>query len=319
MLDGIYILANDVVYDQLVALLNSIEKNVGSNFPVCIIPYDLKLEKVRTQLETRKQVSILDKPDILSRWEKFADQIWHTHPSAFQDWQKRGVNGVNRLGMHRRFCGFDDDAPFARFIYLDGDTLVLNSLDFIFQQLDESDCVVYDFQYKDPSHVYNVNSSRLCQVFPEARVKSEIFCAGMYASKRGLFPQAKRDWLISQLQSGDGEILYPYAPDQSILNYMLMKSGIAVYNFSLNLPAEEKTGCCVTSVHFEMQDNLLYDKGVRLTYLHYIGISAEAFTRLCGGENMDIPYRDIFLYYRYLHEPEKCPQFTNEPQPWSLN
>lgn len=33
---GIYTLANDVVLDQLVALLNSIERNVGKDIPVCV-------------------------------------------------------------------------------------------------------------------------------------------------------------------------------------------------------------------------------------------------------------------------------------------
>jgi hypothetical protein len=41
MVNGIYTLANDVVYDQLVALLNSIEANVSPNIPVCIIPTTL--------------------------------------------------------------------------------------------------------------------------------------------------------------------------------------------------------------------------------------------------------------------------------------
>ncbi|MDE5117536.1 MAG: sugar transferase, partial [Trichodesmium sp. St2_bin2_1] len=59
------------------------------------------------------------------------------------------------------------------------------------------------------------------------------------------------------------------------------------------------------------------DHGKRLTYLHYIGVSSKAFTRVCEGENIDIPYRDIFLYYRYLHEPEKRPVFTTKPKPYN--
>jgi hypothetical protein len=44
---GIYTLANDAVYDQLVALLNSIEVNVSPDIPVCIIPYDERLDLVQ--------------------------------------------------------------------------------------------------------------------------------------------------------------------------------------------------------------------------------------------------------------------------------
>ena len=314
MTQGIYTLANDVVYDQLVALLNSIEVNIGADFPVCIVAYDGRLDKVRSEIKNRKNVELLEERSLYIPWEKFAEEIWQTHPTAFQDWQNRGVKGINRLGMHYRFLGFDERAPFKQFIYLDADILILKSLETIFNQLTDNDIVVYDFQYKDPSHVYDVNSPRLKEVFSEAQLKSDMFCAGMYASHRGLFPQEQREWLITQLQEGDGEILYPSGPDQSILNYMAMKTGSKVNNLSLHIPPEEKTGCCVTSPHFQRQGDLLYDKGVQLTYLHYIGVSSSAFTRLCAGENLDIPYRELFLDYRYLYEPENKPHFTGKPK-----
>ena len=47
---GIYTLANDVVYDQLIALLNSIEIHVSSSLPICIIPYDDRLDKVKSEI-----------------------------------------------------------------------------------------------------------------------------------------------------------------------------------------------------------------------------------------------------------------------------
>jgi hypothetical protein len=83
------------------------------------------------------------------------------------------------------------------------------------------------------------------------------------------------------------------------------------------LPKEERTGCCVTSPHFQALDNILYNQGKRLTYLHYIGLSSSLFTRLCSGENLDFPYRDIFLHYRYLYEPSQRPIFTGSPKPYS--
>ncbi|NET69682.1 MAG: hypothetical protein F6K62_01070 [Sphaerospermopsis sp. SIO1G2] len=54
---GIYTLANDTVYDQLVALLNSIEKNIGTHIPVCIIPYNDKLSKVELEINSRPNVT----------------------------------------------------------------------------------------------------------------------------------------------------------------------------------------------------------------------------------------------------------------------
>jgi hypothetical protein len=55
MTNGIYILANDVVFDHLVALLNSLEVNGAKNIPVCIIPYDNRLKKVQVEIATRPQ------------------------------------------------------------------------------------------------------------------------------------------------------------------------------------------------------------------------------------------------------------------------
>ncbi|GBF79336.1 Npun_R2821/Npun_R2822 family protein [Aphanothece sacrum] len=317
MINGIYTLANDVVYDQLIALLNSIEVNVDPNFPVCVIPYDDRLEKVKQEINKRSNVQLLDNPNIIARWEQFAQQIWDAHPFVRQEWDARGITGVNRLGMHRRFCAFDSESPFDNFIYFDGDVLVLNSLDYIFDKLKDKDFLVYDFQYKDPSHVYNVNSSKLLEIFSQERINQEIFCAGFYASKKGLFPSEKRAWLVEQLQAGEAEILYPNGPDQSILNYMVMRGQVNAYNFALNLPHQQKTGCAVTSGHFDYRDNLLYDKGQLLTYLHYIGIPSYAFTNLCAGENLAFPYREIFLHYRYLHEPENIPNFSGKAKPYN--
>lgn len=315
MTDGIYILANDVVYNQLVALLNSIEVNAGNQFPVCVIPYDDRLEQVRQEVKARKNVEILEDAVSIARWEDFSTEVWKAHPHAFNIWQERGNTGVYRLGMHRRFCGFD--GLFERFIYLDADILVMNSLEPIFQRLNDYDFVVYDFQYKDPTHVYNVNSPKLLEVFAQEDIDSQIFCAGLYASKKGIFDEDRRNYLLSKLNAGEAEVFYINAPDQTILNYMVMRSGISSYNFSRHLSASEVTGCCVTSPHFEEGDNVLYDKGNRLTYLHYIGLSSKLFNNLCAGENIDFPYRDLFLHYRYLHEPEKRPKLTGKPKPYN--
>ncbi|MEP0868760.1 hypothetical protein NDA01_02985 [Trichocoleus desertorum AS-A10] len=314
MVDGIYTLANDVVYNQLVALLNSIEANVGSEIPVCIIAYDERVERVRAEIASRKNVTLLEDPHLFSRWEDFSRNIWSAHPTALQTWQKQGISGVYRLGMNRRYCAFDPEAPFDRFIYLDADVLVMNSLQNVFGALDTHNFVVYDFQYKSPDHIYNLRSPKLNEVFPESRIRSEIFCAGMYASKRGLLDQDQRAWLVSQLQAGESEILYMSAPNQSVLNYLVMRSQIPVHNLALNLPKDQISGNAITSSHFVDQNHVLYDKNAQLTYLHYIGLSSKFFDRVCNGENIDFPYRDIFLHYRYLQEPENQPQFRGKPK-----
>jgi hypothetical protein len=316
MTDGIYTLANDGVYDQLVALLNSIENHAG-HYPVCVIAYDNQLDRVRAEVAQRQNVCLLDNPIIFERWRQFSRQVWQTHPYALKHWQAQGLSDVYRLNCNHRYVAFDPEAPFDRFIYLDADTLVLNSLEAIFKALDQHDFVVYDFQHTDPSHIFQLQSSQLSQIFPPKRLQTEIFCSGCYASKRGLFSVEQRDWLVSCLAAGESEILYLGAPNQSVLNYMTLRSGLSVYNLALHLPADQCTGNAVTSTHFEWRDQILYDRGKRLTYLHYIGLSSQLFQQVCAGENIDFPYRDAFLHYRYLHQPEQQPHWTDKSRPYN--
>ncbi|WP_069791736.1 Npun_R2821/Npun_R2822 family protein [Cyanobacterium sp. IPPAS B-1200] len=216
---GIYTLANDVVFDQLIALLNSIEVNYGTNVPVCVIPYDDRTLKVKAEIEKRENVELFNDQNILNEWKSFATKVWENNSVAIKTWEKKGIFDLHRLGTHARFCGFDNNSMFSDFIYCDADILILNSLNYILDKLLEYDFIVYDFQYKDPSHVYNVNSLQLFNIFSEQRINSEIFCSGFYASKKSLFNKDFREKIIDQIKNRDAEIIYPWAPDQTILNY----------------------------------------------------------------------------------------------------
>lgn len=310
MTDGVYILANDVVCDQLIALINSLEENVSPDLPICVVPYDDNTANSRRATERYSQVQWFDDKAILDKWENFAKEIWRSHSTAFQAWAERGIAGVSRMGMHRRFCCFD--GPFDRFIYLDADILAMSSFDLLFDSLDNCDFVTYDFQYKDLSHVFAVDAPNLTAVFERDRLQTEIFCAGLFASKKGLFTDPMLADLLDSLRAGDAEILYYNGPDQSILNYMVMKSGVSAMNLARTLPAEVRTGCCVTSPHFEERDRVLFDQEQQLIYLHYIGVGSHFFNRLCTGENILLPYRDLFLHYRYLNGDER-PQLAGSP------
>ena len=304
-MNGICTLANDIVYDQLVALLNSIEFILGANTPVCVYPFDDNTTRISAEIAKRPSVFLYDNYASIQRWDEFMQEAAP---------ERLNSKKFRLYGAHRRFCAFDD--PFEKFIYMDADTLVMNSLDAVFNKLDIYDWVVYDFQFLDSSKVYNLQSPQLLKVFDQKRIDSEIFCSGFYGSKQGMFEQATRDLLLAQLKSGEAEILYSGAGEQPLLNYMVMKSNISSYNFAYSLQAE-KTGCSVSSQHFQEQDNILYDKGKQLTYIHYIGVPPDLIQRVCAGENIDFPYRDIFLHYRYLREPEKRPIFAEPPKSYT--
>ena len=309
MKQGIYTLGNDVVLHQIIALLNSIEVN-GNNIPVCIIPYDDRCDRLRQEILQRNNphVSIFSDQAVIDRWDQFSRSAWDSHPET-------RPGQYHRFGTHRRYCGFSGD--FDQFIYMDADTLLLRNPDYIFNFLQEYDFLVYDFQYKDPSHVYNLSSPKLELVFTDNQIKTNIFCSGFYATRKNLFSSEHLDQILGFLNQGESEVLYPMAPDQTLLNYMIMRSGYRFINLALSLPKDQITGCCVTSPHFQEENYLLYDKNNLLTYLHYIGLPAKLFDQVCFGENIEFPYRDLLLYYRYLKAPEQRPVLKGSPQKWN--
>jgi hypothetical protein len=60
---GIYTLANDAVYDQLVAFINSVEANVSKDIPICVIPYDDRLNLIKAEIAKRPNVTLFDNAD----------------------------------------------------------------------------------------------------------------------------------------------------------------------------------------------------------------------------------------------------------------
>jgi hypothetical protein len=310
---GICILGNDYVFDQVIALLNSIDVMMGQGFPVCIMPYDDRTERLAVAIRDRPHVQIYADQDSIAFWDHQAQRIWDIHPRAKTEWQKVTKEPYHRMGTHRRFCAFD--GPFDEFIYMDADTLLLNDITWIFDKLQTCDWFVYDFQHQDIKHVYQADAPSLNTVFTPDRLATDIFCSGFYATKRGIFSREKLDEMFGYLAAGEAEILYAMAPDQTILNYWMMRSGIRSFNPVIAWEEKDYTGCCITCPRpFEIRNQIAYDRGNRLTYMHYIGIPSSLFRQICAGENWDCPYRELFLHYRYLHQPEARPQFIGKPK-----
>lgn len=305
MTNGIFTLANDVVYDQLVALLNSIEANVGKDIPVCIIPYDDRLELVKAEVERRPNVTLFDNPEIITYWENFATKAWDLHPYAQKVWNERGMPESYRLARHRKLCAVS--GPFDKFVYFDADTLAMNSLDDVFQKLDEYDWVTNDFQYKsDVCYIYDAPEEKRLRLGSPEEVRSHIFCSGWFASKKAIFDETRLNQLLEHLKQGDGEVISLQCIDQPLLNYMVLRSGIPYYNFAYH-DNQNATGSHWSSP-YEVKENILYNSGRQIAYLHYMSISSSQFQRLCTGEDVGIPYQDVFLHYRYLNAPEQRPQ-----------
>lgn len=301
---GIYTLANDVVYDQLVALLNSIEVNASREIPVCVIPYNDQLDKVRAEVARRSNVTLFEDQASIAYWENFAAQAWQAHTKAQKIWKERGIKGIYRIERHRKYCCFD--GPFEKFIFFDADTLLMGSIDDVEQKLDEYGWVTNDFQHRaDWNFVLDCSEPKLLEIFSRDYLESHIFCSGWFASKKGVFTRELVASLEEKLKSGEAAVMAWQDSDQTLLNYMVLRSGISYYNYAYHGTTGNN---CYSK--YDVVDNVLYDKGRRITYLHYMAEPAEKFTQICQGEDVEIPYRDVFLHYRYLKTPEERPQLA---------
>ncbi|GAX36977.1 Npun_R2821/Npun_R2822 family protein [Nodularia sp. NIES-3585] len=303
MIDGIYTLANDVVYDQLVALLNSIEANAGRQIPVCVIPYNENIDKVKAEIASRANVSLFDDSASLARWGEFGSRIYKSHTRSQQIIQQRGLKNKYRNERFRKFCCLD--GLFDKFIFFDADTLLMKPVDYVYQKLDEYDWVTNDFQYQsDLNYVFNWTEEKIKEVFQIENFRNNIFCSGWFASKKNIIDDAMLANLRDKLESGEVDVLHWVASDQTLINYLVLRSGISYYNYACH---DQATGNHWSS-KFDVVDNILYDHGQALTYLHYMSISSSKFKTLCSGEDVEIPYRDVFLHYRYLKSPEERPK-----------
>jgi len=310
---GIYTLANDVVYDQLVALLNSIEVNIGSDIPVCVIPFDQRLTKVKQEVESRHNVTLFADEHSIQRWEAFAQAVWAVHPAAQEKVKTRPPWGK---GHHRKFVTFD--GLFDKFVFYDADTLVMKPIEDVFEKLE-----VYDFVFNDWEHKKPLNSTALdikviekTGLYKEADIRPKLHCSSFFGSKLGIFDEEELSGLKKKLiEQAEIKWVPRWWDDAFLFTYMTLRCDRPLFNFTLSSNSQDRTGNCADSDPFVNIDNVLYNQeGLKPIHrLHYMNYPSINFTRLSQGEAVDIRYQDEFLYYRFLKEPEKRPQQLKSP------
>jgi len=316
---GIYTLANDAVYDQLVALLNSIEVNVSPDIPVCVIPYDERLDRVKQELQCRPNVTLFDNWDSIQRWEDFAQQVWAAHPRASQ----KNLRGTRWYGGHlqRKFSAFD--GAYDKFVFYDGDSLAMKPLDDLIEKLDTYDFVFDDWEHKKPTPFAALNISMIeaSGFGTEADIRPQLHCGSFFGSKGGFFDAKElerlKDLLIKKREvewiNGHG-----WWDDVFLFNYMTFRWGNeasspnkhSLFNYTLSPNSQDRTGNCADADPFVNIDNVLYnEQGLKPIHrIHYMNYPSNDFSRLCKGKDVDICYKDVFLHYRFLKEPEQKPK-----------
>ncbi|MFW9264050.1 Npun_R2821/Npun_R2822 family protein [Nostoc sp. CALU 546] len=308
---GIYTLANDVVFDQLVALLNSIEVNVSADIPICIIPYDERLDLVRQEVNARKNVILFDNWEVIQRWEEFAHQVWAAH-SRQQD-TKLSHSSWYKSHLQRKFVAFE--GIFDKFVFYDGDSLAMKPLNNVIDKLETSDFVFDDWEHlKDrPVAALNISVIEKTGLYTEADIRPKLHCSSFFGSKRGLFTvkeiETMKELLIThrEVEWING---YGWWDDAFLFNYMTLRCDRPLFNFTLSPNGEDRTGNCANADPFVNINNVLYNQdGLKPIHrIHYMSYSARDFAHLSQGKEVNICYANEFLYYRFLKQPEQRPK-----------
>lgn len=311
---GIYTLANDVVFDQLVALLNSIEVNVSPDIPVCIFPYNYNLARTKAEIEKRPNVFLFEDKAAMQRWDDFANRVWAAHPRAKRPTGTAWYGGH----VHRRYAAFQ--GVFDKFVAYDADTLAMKPLDDIFAKLDTYDFVFDDWEHRKPTPAAALDIPYIESLgqYTEAEIRPKLHCGSFFGSKRGVFSWEDVDTMERRLIEKQ-EILWinekGWWDDSFLYNYFTLWRDRPMFNYTQSENPRDRTGNCAGADPFINIDNVLYnEQGQKPIHrIHYMNVSASDFTRLCQGEDVNIPYRDIFLHYRFLKEPDNCPQVFHPP------
>ncbi|AFZ23239.1 hypothetical protein Cylst_0914 [Cylindrospermum stagnale PCC 7417] len=311
---GIYTLANDVVYDQLVALLNSIEVNVSPDIPICIIPYDERLDRVKQEINSRKNVTLYENRESIQRWDNFAEQVWAAHPAAKQ--MTTSYNAWFQSPLLRKLCVFD--GYFDKFVFYDADSLAMKPLDNVLERLETYDFIFDDWEHKKSTKdaALDLNLIEQSGLYQEKYVRDKLHCSSFFGSKKGIFSSSEIESMQQLLIKKDEIKWVPRLWDDAFLfNYMTLRCNRPIFNYTLSPNGQERTGNCANADPFVNINNVLYNKdGLKPIYrLHYMSYSAIDFAHLSQGEDVNIRYKDEFLYYRFLKQPEQRPKELKPP------
>lgn len=316
MLRGIYTLANDTVYDQLVALLNSIEKNIGNHIPVCVIPYNDQLSKVKLEIQSRPNVTLFSNFSVIKQWDDFINDVWEAHPRAKDPKYLRP--GWYKGFVHRKFAAFEGE--FERFVFFDADSLAMKPIDDVFERLEKTDLVFNDWEHSKRGDKPEVIPEKLAEKLncPVADIYPQFHCDSFFGSKYGLFNgevlARLKNFLIDDqaIQCVRDRCWWSTS---ALFSIMTIKENCSFFNFTQSENAQERTGNCADADPFIYKDGVLYnEQGLKpLHRIHYMNYPSIGFTRLCQGEAVNIRYADTFLDYRFLKDPSQKPQTLKPP------
>lgn len=287
MVRGVYIVANDKVADNAIALLASLRHH-DPDVSVVMIPFNSDYQGVFEKLHQLYDVELFPDLDFL---EGFTQKIGDIFPRDFLALPNK---------MRKLVAWF---GPLDEFLYVDTDILFFEPVSETLAYLDQADFICCDYHFKGRQLKDIFSDQVLAQGIFTAEDVQDVFNSGLWGSKTGMFtlPQMY-DLLQTCAQHREYFDFSSGTTDQPIMNYLVLQGIAKRLNIVKVNPSEP--GSWGGSGHFQERDHLLYDGERRLRYLHWAGTPMRP-----GG-----PYRSLWEYYRYLDEPAPAPSEKSAAQ-----
>lgn len=283
---GIYIVANDKVGENAIALMNSI-RYYDPDVSVFLIPFNDNYQNIAATLNRQHNVQIFPDLDFLNQ---FTQTIAETFDRDFLALPNK---------MRKLVVWF---GPLDEFLYIDTDIIVFEKIANVLDYLSEYDFICCDYHHAGRG-IQDIFSPlvREQKIFTEEQL-NDVFNSGFWASKKAVISETQMYELLRDAsQHREYFDFSRQVTDQPIINYIVLKTMPKRFNL-VKIPGGG-AGSWAGSKHFREKDRVLYDGEKRLQYLHWAG------TPMTPGA----PYRELWEYYRYLNEPKPTQTSTVKP------
>ena len=273
---GVYIVANDKVKENAIALLSSL-RLYDPDIPVYLIPFDEAHQSVAKQLAQMYQVELFPDLDLLA---SLTDTIGEIFPRDF-------LALPNKMRKLAAWFG-----PLEEFLYIDTDILFFTAVSETLSYLDRADFIWCDYHYKRGLEDVFSNVVVERDIFTKEEL-ADVFNSGLWGSRKCALSKAQ---LIDILKECAAHREYfdfsSGTTDQPIMNYLVLKA--IPRRLNIAKANSKEPGSWGGSSHFEQREQVLFDGDRPLRYLHWAGTPMRR-----GG-----PYRDLWTYYRYRNDPQ---------------
>ena len=296
---GVYFMANNKVLDLTTAFLNSFRMH-NKDLPLCLIPYNDHFEQIEV-LKDIYNFSIFNNKEMLEICDNISIKF----------------HG-NVVGAYRKIVAWEGN--FEQFIYIDIDTVVLESLSFVWKNL--SHCKIFT-SHSNLSEIRKWVWKDSIYENPKLN-KFQI----EYATNTGFIVSTKNilsmNWIIGQVDEALTlkNHMELFCMEQPFLNYLIVTSGFnygSLLQFSLRGVGKGNNKDVKLEFWAGLPGGLvkkgrLIDPSRRPIFLvHWAGVWRE------NDEDLTkIPYQKLWHYYRNL-DPIHLPEPKYETQNGFLN